>query len=116
MITGVHMIVYSKEVERVRALLGEILQSRTVDAGDGWLIFALPPAEVAVHPSEGAGYHEIYFMCDDIGITMKQLAARGIEIDGDPVDHGWGILSSIRLPGGDRLGIYQPKHPTALAG
>jgi hypothetical protein len=116
MITGVHMIIYSKEAERVRALLGDILESRKIDAGRGWLIFALPPAEIAVHPCEGAGRQEMYLMCDDIAVTVRELSAKGVEFEAEPADHGWGIVIAIKMPGGDRLWLYQPKHPTALAG
>ena len=116
MITGVHMIVYNQEAERLRALLGDILESRKVDGGRGWLIFALPPAEIAVHPCEGAGHQEIYLMCDDIAITMRELSAKGVQFEAEPADHGWGIVIAMKLPGGDRLWLYEPKHPTALAG
>jgi hypothetical protein len=116
LITGVHMIIYNREAEGVRALLGDIFESRKVDAGHGWLIFALPPAEIAVHPCEGDGRHEMYLMCDDIAITMRELSAKGVEFEAGPSDHGWGITTAMKMPGGDRLWLYQPKHPTALAG
>lgn len=116
MITGVHMIIYNREADRVRTLLGDILKSRKVDAGNGWFIFALPPAEIAVHPCENEGRQEIYLMCDDIAATMRALSAKGVEFDAEPADHGWGITTAIRIPGGERLWLYQPKHPTALAG
>lgn len=116
MMTGVHMIIYNREVERVRALLKDILESRKVDAGHGWLIFALPPAEIAVHPCDGEGRQEIYLMCDDIAITVRELSAKGVQFEAEPADHAWGITTTVKLPGGDRLWLYQPKHPTALAG
>ena len=115
MITGVHIILYSSEAQRVRELLRDILETRSVDAGGAWMIFAMPPAEVAVHPHDGPGYHEMYLMCDDLPATIRQLRRKGVEMEGEPTDHGWGIVTSIRLPGGDRLWLYEPKHPTALA-
>jgi hypothetical protein len=110
------MIIYSKEAERVRALVGDILESRRVDAGRGWLIFALPPAEIAVHPCDDAGRQEMYLMCDDIAVTMRELSAKGVEFEAEPADHGWGIVIAMKMPGGDRLWLYQPKHVTALGG
>jgi predicted enzyme related to lactoylglutathione lyase len=83
-----------------------------VDAGGGWLIFAMPPAELAVHPGD-EGRHELYLMCDDIQVTVDDLAAKGVTIGGPIEDQGWGLLTSISLPGGTELGLYQPKHPTA---
>ena len=115
-IIGVHMIVYSAQAARVRAFLGDILESRKVDAGHGWMIFALPPAEIAVHPCEGEGRQEMYLRCDDIAVTVRELSARGVEFEAEPVDHEWGIVIAMKMPDGDRLWLYQPKHPTALAG
>jgi len=110
------MIIYSREAARVRGFLEDILESRKVDAGHGWLIFALPPAEIAVHPCEGDARQEMYLMCDDIAITMRELSAKGVEFESEPADHGWGIATAMKMPGGDSLWLYQPKHPTALAG
>ena len=114
MITGVHMIIYSKEAERVRALVGDILESRRVDAGRGWLIFALPPAELGVHPSEDASGPELYLMCDDVHRTVEELRVRGAVFVRPVADQGFGLVTAIRLPGGGELGLYQPKHPVAL--
>jgi hypothetical protein len=115
MITGAHAILYSNDAEADRALLGEVLGTRSVDAGGGWLIFALPPAEVAIHPSDAAPTHELYLMCDDIRQTVAELTARGVNVDQDVTDQGWGLLTSIRLPGGGSLGVYQPRHPLATS-
>jgi catechol 2,3-dioxygenase-like lactoylglutathione lyase family enzyme len=112
MISGSHMIIYSTDAEADRAFFRDVLGLSSVDAGGGWLIFALPPAEVAVHPSSGSGTHEIYLMCDDISETVKKLDEHGTECA--PVkDEGWGLLTYIRLPGGGDLGLYQLRHPTA---
>jgi catechol 2,3-dioxygenase-like lactoylglutathione lyase family enzyme len=112
MINGVHVIIYSGDAEADRRFLADVVGFGSVDAGDGWLLFRAPPAEIAVHPTEGPGGHELYLMCDDIGATMADLTAKGVELT--PVaDRGWGLLSTITLPGGGRLGIYQPRHPTA---
>lgn len=109
MITGSHVIVYSTDAEADRAFFRDVLEYPHVDAGDGWLIFRLPPAEVAVHPTDGAPAHELYLMCDDITATVAELAAGGVTCA--PVsDAGWGLLTRIRLPGGGELGLYEPRH------
>jgi catechol 2,3-dioxygenase-like lactoylglutathione lyase family enzyme len=109
MINGAHAIVYSEDAEADRAFFKDVLKFDHVDAGGGWLIFALPPAELALHP--GPDRHELYLMCDDIEATTAELRERGVEV-GDVNDRGWGVLSSIKLPGGGELGLYEPKHPT----
>ena len=114
MITGAHAVLFSKDAEAVRALLGDALGFESVDAGGGWLIFALPPAEVAVHPAERGGRHELYLMCDDIEATTAELAGKGIELARPVSDEGWGLVTALRLPGGAELGLYEPRHPTAL--
>ncbi len=111
MITGAHVIVYSRDSDADRAFFRDVLECPHVDAGGGWLIFKLPPGEVAVHPSEGAS-HELYLMCDDVNTTVEQLAAKGVSC-GPVSDQGWGLLTSIRLPGGGELGLYEPRHPKA---
>jgi hypothetical protein len=99
---------------RPRAALVKVLETRTVDAGGGWLIFTLPPAELAVHPAqEGGGRAELYLLCDDVTATVTALQAEGIEIARPISDQGWGLLTAITLPGGVELGLYQPRHPTA---
>jgi hypothetical protein len=109
MITGAHTIVYSEDVEADRAFFRDVLQFDHVDAGGGWLIFALPPAELAFHP--GPEKHQLYLMCDDIAATTRELRERGVQI-GELVEERWGLLTSLKLPGGGELGLYEPKHPT----
>jgi predicted enzyme related to lactoylglutathione lyase len=111
-INGLHAIVFSPEAEKVRAFLGDVLGLASVDAGGGWLIFASPPAELAVHPTEGDGYHQLYLMCDDINATLAELKNKGVEVARDVSDQGWGLLAAIRLPDGAELAIYQPRHPS----
>jgi catechol 2,3-dioxygenase-like lactoylglutathione lyase family enzyme len=109
MISGAHMILYSTDADADRAFFRDVLKFPAVDAGDGWLIFALPPAEVAVHPAAESGIHELYLMCDDIEATIGELASQKVECA--PVnDEGWGLLTEISLPGGGKLGLYQPRH------
>jgi catechol 2,3-dioxygenase-like lactoylglutathione lyase family enzyme len=114
MIFGAHMTLYSRDAEADRAFLRDVLGFASVDAGHGWLIFALPPAEAAVHPAEaGDDRHELFFMCDDLAAEMTALAGKGVQCA--PVQEArWGSITKIRLPGGGEVGLYQPKHPTAL--
>jgi catechol 2,3-dioxygenase-like lactoylglutathione lyase family enzyme len=111
-INGLHAIVFSPESDKVREFFRDVLDLDSVDAGRGWLIFAMPPAELAVHPTEGASRHELYLMCDDIHATLADLRDQGVEIARDAADQGWGILAAIRLPDGSELPIYQPRHPS----
>jgi predicted enzyme related to lactoylglutathione lyase len=111
-ITGLHAIVFSPEAEKVRAFFADVLRMPSVDAGGGWLIFALPPAELAVHPADGQSRHELYLMCDDIQATLTELSGKGVEIAQEISDQGWGLLAAIRLPDGSELPIYQPRHPS----
>jgi hypothetical protein len=112
MISGAHMVVYSTDAEADRAFFRDVLGFPSVDAGQGWLIFALPPSEIACHPAKESGKHEIYLTCDDVAATIQSLSERKIKCD--PVtDTGWGLLTYLFLPGGGRLGLYQPKHPIA---
>jgi len=111
-ITGMHAIVFSPEAEKVRAFFADVLGMPTVDAGGGWPIFALPPAELAVHPADGQGHHVLYLMCDDIEATLAELRAKGAEVARDVSDQGWGRLAAIRLPDGSELPIYEPRHPS----
>lgn len=109
MITGAHAIIYSKDSQADLAFFRDVLKLTNVDVGNGWLIFALPPSELAVHPSSENDKHELYLMCDDIGIFIQQMAASGIQCS--PVqDQGWGLLTQLTLPGGGSLGVYQPRH------
>jgi catechol 2,3-dioxygenase-like lactoylglutathione lyase family enzyme len=115
LITGLHAILYSKDADKVRAFLRDVLGLKWMDAGHGWLIFAAPPAELAAHPTEKdeKPHHELYLMCDDLKATMKELADKGVRC-GAITEAGWGSITSIHLLGGGELGLYQPKHPTAL--
>jgi predicted enzyme related to lactoylglutathione lyase len=103
--------VFSKEAEQVRAFFQDVLDLPFVDAGGGWPIFAMPPAELAVHPS-GETKHELYLMCDDIKQTLEDLRGKGVEIASEVSDQGWGLLAGLRLPDGSELPIYQPRHPS----
>jgi catechol 2,3-dioxygenase-like lactoylglutathione lyase family enzyme len=116
MINGAHIILYSTDAEADRRFLRDMLGLPHVDVGDGWLIFGLPPAEVAVHPAETRS-HELYLMCEDVQAFVDQLSDRGITCD-EPQDQGWGILTRFTLPGGGSLGAYQPRHdrPPAASG
>src|SRR5580698_6436229 len=100
MITGVHAIVFSPEADKVREFFADVLGLPSVDAGGGWPIFALPPAELAVHPEEGDSRQQLFLMCDDIRVTLAELAARGVEIAQDVSDRGWGLLAAVRMPDG----------------
>ena len=112
MITGAHVIVYSTDAEADRVFIRDLLGTPSVDAGGGWLIVALPPAEIAVHPTRDAPKHELYLMCDDIEGTVSELTANGVTV-GDISDEGWGRLATLLLPSGGSLGVYQPRHPIA---
>jgi hypothetical protein len=113
MIFGAHVIVYSKDATADRAFLRDILKFASVDAGHGWLIFALPPAEMAVHPAEDSDRNELYFMCDDLKAEILALGEKGVRCS-VAQEARWGSITKIRLPGGSEVGLYQPKHPTAF--
>ncbi len=114
MITGVHAVVFSQEAEKVRTFFRDVLRLSSVDAGAGWLIFAMPPAELAVHPADESGHHELYLMCDNIDATLAELKGKGVEVAADVSDQGWGLLAAIRPPDGGELAIYEPRHPSPL--
>lgn len=114
-ITGAHALLYTPEADALRAVFRDVFSWRHVDAGDGWLIFALPPAELGVHPSEDDTHHELSLLCDDIAATKSELEAKGIEFAGDPTDMGFGIGVTMRLSGGVEVLLYEPKHATAIA-
>ena len=114
MIIGSHVIVFSNDPEADRAFFADVLDYPSVDAGGGWLIFRLPPAELAVHPSDGPTGHELYFMCDDLDATMSELQAKGVEFTEAVSEARWGRLSRFRLPGGGEVGLYEPRHPLAI--
>ncbi len=109
MIIGAHSIIYSKDPEADRAFFKEVLELPNVDVGEGWLIFGLPPAEVAVHPSRKNDLHEFYLMCEDVTAFIKAMKKRGISC-GPPQNMAWGVLTQLALPGGGKLGVYQPRH------
>jgi catechol 2,3-dioxygenase-like lactoylglutathione lyase family enzyme len=114
MIFGAHVIVYSKDAEADRAFFRDVLGFKSVDAGHGWLIFALPPAEAAFHPDENNDRHELYFMCDDLRAEISALKKKGGACS-EVQQERWGSITRIKLPGGGQIGLYQPKHPTAVA-
>lgn len=113
MINGAHVILYSTDAEADRVFIRDVLGFAGVDVGGGWLIFKLPPAEIAVHPTDGLGKHEFSLMCDDIEQTLADLTAKGVKISHPVSAERWGLLASIQLPSGADLAIYQPRHPTA---
>jgi hypothetical protein len=114
MISGAHVIVYSKDAEADRAFFRDVLQYPFADAGHGWLIFALPPAEVAFHPSDENGAHELYLMCDDVHAFIAEMNARSVACS--PIqEERWGSITKVTLPGGGTIGVYQPKHASPLS-
>ena len=113
MFTGSHVVIFSNDAEADRALMGKLMGGRAVDAGEGWMIYAMPPAEIAVHPPYGDVRCEFHMMCDDIEATRAKLADLGLASE-DPQDLGYGIQSGFTLPGGARIGFYQPRHQTAI--
>lgn len=119
MIAGAHTIVFAEDAEAARAFFRDVLGFPAVDAGEGWLIFALPPGELAVHPGPGwgqaTGQHEVFLMCDDVERTMAELEAKGVEFVAPITDEGYGLMTRLRVPGGGELGLYEPRHPSPLA-
>src|SRR5579862_8397995 len=116
MIVATHAIIYSEDSDATRAFFRDVLGLANVDAHDGWLIFALPPAELGIHPSgpdSPAGHHELYLMCDDIAATMTELEAKGVEFASPVTNAGFGLLATMRVPGANDIGLYQPRHATA---
>ena len=113
MISGAHVILYSKDAEADRAFFRDVLGFPSVDAGRGWLIFALPSAEAAFHPSDQNGHHELYFLCDDVKAEIAALAKKNVKCT-EVHEERWGSVTKVLLPGGGEVGLYQPKHPTAL--
>jgi hypothetical protein len=109
MIIGAHAILYSKDPDADRAFLRDVLRFPQVDVGGGWLIFGLPPSELAVHPADASGRHELYLMCDDVEAFVREMAARNVAC-GPVTDLRWGLLTEIVMPGGGKLGVYQPRH------
>jgi predicted enzyme related to lactoylglutathione lyase len=111
MITGAHAIIFTKNADGVRAFFRDVLELSSADAGHGWLIFALPAAEVAAHPADDAGHHELYLMCDDIHATVAELRRKGVEFSRPISDERWGLITAIKMPDGGELSLYEPKHP-----
>jgi catechol 2,3-dioxygenase-like lactoylglutathione lyase family enzyme len=114
-ITGIHAVIFTADADQDRAFFRDVLELPSVDAGGGWLIFALPPAELAAHPSDDGGHHELYLMCDDVHRTIAELTDKGVEFSGPVSEEGFGLMTTIRLPGGGELGLYEPRHPTPLS-
>jgi predicted enzyme related to lactoylglutathione lyase len=115
LITGVHAIVSTPDPEGVRAFFRDVLGLSSVDAGDGWPVFALPPAELAAHPTNGPGQHQLYLMCDDINTTVQELKGKGVKFSTGISDAGWGLLTTMTLPDGSDLALYEPRHPSPLS-
>jgi catechol 2,3-dioxygenase-like lactoylglutathione lyase family enzyme len=113
MVFGAHVVVYSRDAEADRAFLRDVMGFAAVDAGHGWLLFALPPSEVAVHPAETNGRHELYLMCDDVRAEIRALEEKGIRCS-ELHEERWGSVTMVELPGGGELGLYQPRHATAM--
>ena len=113
MLTAAHTILFASDADAARAFFRDVLELDAVDAGGGWLIFALPPAELAIHPADGPPRHELYLMCDDIEATVARLTERGVEFTAPVSDEGWGLLTRLRVPGAGELGLYEPRHPVA---
>src|SRR5579872_6799243 len=115
MINGVHTLIYSKNADAIRAFFRDVLQLHSVDAGHGWLIFALPPAEIAAHPANSEkDTHELYLMCDDLDATVADLKAKGVEVTQPIKVERWGRVTEIKVAPGSQIGLYQPEHPTAI--
>src|SRR5262245_30677053 len=114
MITGLRVVIFSTDAERDRAFLRDVLEFPSVDAGGGWLIFAMPPAELAAHPAAEGGQLELYLMCEDVHATVAELKAKGVDVFRPISDEGFGLVTAIRLPSGGELGLYQPRHPSPL--
>jgi catechol 2,3-dioxygenase-like lactoylglutathione lyase family enzyme len=111
LINAVHTILYAHDADAARAFFADVLGLHSVDAGGGWLIFALPPAELAVHPAHGDRKQELYLMTDDLEATLAELRERGVSVVSEPADAGWGVLASVDVPGYGPVGLYEPRHP-----
>lgn len=113
MISGAHVILYSEDADADRAFVRDVLGFRSVDAGEGWLIFALPPSELAVHPAEESR-HELYLMCQDLEATVGELRGKGADVSSDVMERGWGRMVEVKLPGGGSIHLYEPHHASPL--
>jgi catechol 2,3-dioxygenase-like lactoylglutathione lyase family enzyme len=118
-IGGVHALIYAEDAEATRAFFRDVLGLPSVDDGEGWLIFALPPAELGIHPGPGwgqeIGHHELFLMCHDIERTIEELEGKGVEFVSPMADEGWGLTTRFKIPGGGEMGLYEPKHASPLA-
>jgi catechol 2,3-dioxygenase-like lactoylglutathione lyase family enzyme len=113
-IDGVHTLMYTEDADAARAFFRDVLGFDAVDAGDGWLIFGLPPGELACHPAS-EGRHELFLMCRDLAATMAELEAKGVEFTEPVTDEGWGVLTRLQIPGGRDIGLYEPRHASPIA-
>ena len=124
MITGAHVVIYTQDAEADRAFFRDVLGFPSVDAGEGWLIFAMPPAELGVHPTKEKewqnealkGHHELFLMCDSVDATTQELKGKGVEFSQPVKDVGWGLLTALRLPGGSEMWLYEPRHASPIQG
>jgi predicted enzyme related to lactoylglutathione lyase len=114
-IIGVHAIIFANDAGRVREFFRDVLELESVDAGGGWLIFAMPPTELAAHPTDGTPHHQLYLMCDDIRATVADLTVKGVEFTREITEENFGLMTALVVPGGGELAIYEPKHPSPLA-
>lgn len=118
MLTAVHSLIYADDPDAARAFFRDVLEYPVIDAGEGWLIFKLPPGELGVHPTEGGtvptGTMKLSLMCDDLATTIKELQAKGVEVLAEPSNQGYGLVTTLRVPGGVTIDLYQPRHPTAF--
>jgi catechol 2,3-dioxygenase-like lactoylglutathione lyase family enzyme len=113
-IIGMHTIMFGDDADRIRAFLRDVLELPEVDAGGGWPVFKAPPSELAAHASSTPGHYELYLMCDDLDVTMAELERKGVEFTADVRAERWGLITAIAVPGGGELGLYEPRHPTAI--
>ena len=114
MVSGIHALIYTKDPDGVRTFFRDVLGLPYVDAHDGWLIFALPPAELGIHPADDEGRHELWLMCDDVHATVEELRQKGVEFTRPITDQGFGLVTRLRTPGGGELPLYQPRHLSPL--
>ena len=114
MIIGQHTILYTSDADADRAFFRDVLEFPSTDIGGGWLLFRMPPAELAFHPTDGPPTHEVYLMCDDVQATVDSMKAKGVEFTDPITDQGWGSLTAFKTPSGSTIGMYEPKHPTAI--
>jgi len=115
LVSGAHVLIYSHDADADRGFLKDVLGLDSVDSGGGWLIFALPPTEVAVHPTEEREHHDLYLLCEDLDVTARELERKGVQLKRPFDEPRWGRVTELMLPGGGRIGLYQPKHPLAHA-